>query len=63
MKITAVSEREPYFLSKKYLDGKLKLLGSQTSGTKQLRRKKLSSHLTKFNTIISTRYSQDKTIV
>ena len=48
MKITAASEREPYFLSKKYLDGKLKLLGSQTSGTKQLRRKKLSSHLTKF---------------
>ena len=36
MKITAASEIEPYFLSKKYLDGKLKLLGSQTSGTKQL---------------------------
>ena len=48
MKITAVSKRVPYFQSKKYLDGKLELLGSQTPGTKQLRRKNLSSHLTKF---------------
>ena len=58
MKITAVSERVPYFLSKKYLDGKLKLLGSQTPGTKQLRRKKLSSHLNQILTqlfVIATR--------
>ena len=41
MKIMAVSERVPYFLSKNSLQGKLKLLGSQTPGTKQLRRKKL----------------------
>ena len=47
MKITAVSNRLPYFLSKKYLDGKLKLLGSQTPGTKQLRRKN-------FNTLFNT---------
>ena len=47
MKITAVSERAPYFLSKNSLDGKLKLLGSQALGTKQLRRKRLRSHMTK----------------
>ena len=34
MKITAVSERVPYFLSKNALEGKLQLLGSQTPGTK-----------------------------
>ena len=44
MKVTAVRERLPSFLSKNYPDGKLKLLGSQTSGTKTLRCKKLSSH-------------------
>ena len=48
MKTTAVSERVRYFLSKKFIDGKLNLLGSQTPGTKQVRHKKLSSYLTKF---------------
>ena len=47
MKITAVTERAPYFLSKNSLGGKSKLLGPQALSTKQLRRKRLSSHLTK----------------
>ena len=61
MKITVVSERVPYFLSKNSLDGKLKLLGSQTLGTKQLRRKRLSSHFSKLRH--NYLYSQEKTIV
>ena len=44
MKLTAVSERVPYFLSKNSLDEKLQLLGLQTPGTKRLVAKTLSSH-------------------
>ena len=61
MKLTSVSERVPYFLSKNSLDEKLQLLGLQTPGTKRLVAKTLSSHFSKLQH--NYLYAQDKTVV